>query len=50
MNSKTNCKKICASKHYNIVQSLHLHTEIHGVLYHDHIVFAFLMKNPVENL
>lgn len=51
MNLKNKLQKntVFASKHYNNVQSLHLHREIHRVLYYDHIAFAYLMKNPAEN-
>lgn len=50
MNFKNKLQKntVFASKHYNNVQSLHLHREIHRVLYYDHIAFAYLMKNPAE--
>lgn len=51
MNLKNKLQKntVFASKHYNNVQSLHLHREIHRVLYYDHKAFAYLMKNPAEN-
>lgn len=51
MNLKNKLQKntVFASKHYDNVQSLHLHREIHRVLYYDHIAFAYLMKNPAEN-